>query len=129
MAACSYGREADTFYFESGRRCASGPGVMTINSGDAGAIMRTVDAHNKATRAELKAKNDEKARAMQSFKKRKEADSAKEDAAREAAIAKHRIAAEAEARRQREAQKAAEAAAARQREEEARNKKAEQESM
>lgn len=90
-----YGREDGKFYFEAGRRCASGEGMMFCVGPDFDAIFDLVDAHVKSARQAMRAAKAAQAKALQVANAARAAKAAAEDARRRAEM--ERLAKEAEA--------------------------------
>lgn len=107
-----YGREEGKFYFEAGRRCASGEGMMYLVSDDCDEIFEKVDAHVRSAREEMKAKKAAKQKVIQEANAKRAAEAAEKAAEEEkrAAVAQaaHAKEAEAEAHRRIEEKKRAE---------------------
>ena len=114
-----YGVEKDVFYFESGRRCASGPGVLTFKSKQAVDIMKLVDQHQKAKKEEITRQRNEQSRAIAAAKKatrmQQETEEAEKQKAQDALMEKHRRQAEIQAKKEMEERRRAEAKSAKER--------------
>ena len=103
-----FGRHQGKFYFESGRRCASGQGTITMAATETEGIMAALDEARKDLKSAESAKHHLFAEKAKQDKEAAEKAKAEELAAEQeqaAAMAKHKKAAEAQARSAREAEK------------------------
>jgi len=98
-----YGRRGTCFYFESGRRCASGPATLFLETAAIDAIFDAVEAQLATFRARTEGDRAIKANAIAALQEQKRAEEARAAAERAAAIAKYKKEAEKQVRLEQEA--------------------------
>ena len=95
-----YGREAGVFYFEAGRRCASGEVTVYFAAQDVDKLYATVDEAVQKFKSEAEAKEKELADALKREKEAKEEKEKQQEEELRKSMAKHSVSAEVEAKRQ-----------------------------
>lgn len=89
-----YGRKGGSFYFESGRRCASGEATLFLQSTAVDAIFTAVETQLSVFRAKAEQDEAAKGRAIAAVQLQKREEEARAEAERAAAIAKYKKEAE-----------------------------------
>jgi len=117
-----YGRDPTVFYFESGRRCPSGPATIYLETVHGEKIFQVVDKAVKEVIKAAQEKEDEKAAMMAKLREEKRQQEIIEDMQRKAAIAKHAASAMIEAKMRVKAQEARDRRAQKKRESEEKKK-------
>ena len=84
-----YGRKGDAFYFEAGRRCASGPGTLCLLTSMGEAIFTTVERELATYRERAEGQERAEARAIEAMQEKRRAEEMQAETERLAAIARY----------------------------------------
>jgi hypothetical protein len=93
-----YGRKGDAFYFESGRRCASGPAILFLQTTAMDAVFEAVEAQLAVFRAKADQDAAAHAKAVAMLQAQKRADEERVEVERAAAVLKYKKEAERQVR-------------------------------